>query len=135
MPIPFAFDFKNPDYASVFAWRLERLNRIRKDPSVLPALKAYYREHPAQFIIDWGITYDPRNPERGLPATIPFLLFPKQEEWCDWFLERWKRQEDGITEKTRDMGMSWLTISLAVTICLFRREIAVGCGSRKEEYV
>lgn len=135
MPIPFAFDFKKPDYRTVFEWRLERLQRIRKDTSVLPALKAYYREHPAQFIIDWGITYDPRNPERGLPATIPFLLFPRQEEWCEWFLDRWQHQEDGITEKTRDMGMSWLTISLAVTVCLFRTEIAVGYGSRKEEYV
>lgn len=135
MPIPFAFDFKKPDYVQVFQWRLERLQRIRESPTCLPALKAYYAEHPAQFIIDWGMTYDPRNPEKGLPASIPFLLFPKQEEWCEWFLERWKLQEDGITEKTRDMGMSWLTMGLASTLCLFRPELAVGCGSRKEEYV
>lgn len=135
MPVPFAFDFRAPDYARVYRWRLDRLQRIRADPSVLPALRTFYRDRPAQFIIDWGVTFDPRNPERGLPSTIPFLLFPKQEEWCEWFLERWKAQEDGITEKTRDMGMSWLTVSLACTICLFRREISVGCGSRKEEYV
>lgn len=135
MPLPFAFDFKNPDYTAVFEWRLERLNRIRKEPGVLPGLKAFYRDNPAQFIIDWGVTFDPRNPERGLPSTVPFLLFPKQEEWIGWFLERWKNQEDGITEKTRDMGMSWLTMGLACTVCLFRPEISVGCGSRKEEYV
>lgn len=135
MPLPFAFDFKNPDYTAVFEWRIERLNRIRKDPSVLPALKAFYRDNPAQFIIDWGVTFDPRNPERGLPSTVPFLLFPKQEEWIEWFLERWRNQEDGITEKTRDMGMSWLTMAMACTVCLFRPEITVGCGSRKEEYV
>ncbi|NII73250.1 hypothetical protein FHW84_001819 [Dyella sp. SG562] len=135
MPIPFPFDFKNPDYTSVFQWRIERLQRIRKEPSVLPALKAYYRDHPAQFIIDWGVTFDPRNPERGLPSTIPFLLFPKQEEWVEWFMERWRNQEDGITEKTRDMGMSWLTMAMSCSVCLFRPEITVGCGSRKEEYV
>lgn len=135
MPIPFPFDFRNPDYVPVFQWRAERLARIRATPEVLPALKAYYRENPAQFIIDWGMTFDPRNPERGLPTSIPFLLFPKQEEWIDWFMERWHNREPGITEKTRDMGMSWVTVALAATVCLFHRGIAVGFGSRKEEYV
>jgi hypothetical protein len=135
MPIPFPFDFKNPDYVQVFEWRMERLRRIREQPDKLPALKAFYRYNPAQFIIDWGVTFDPRNPERGLPSTIPFLLFPKQEEWVYWFMERWENQENGITEKTRDMGMSWLTMGLSCAVCLFRPQITVGCGSRKEEYV
>ena len=135
MPIPFPFDFRNPDYVQVFEWRAERLRRIRENPSCIPAMKAYYRDHPAQFIIDWGMTYDPRNPERGLPASIPFLLFPRQEEWVEWFMERWASQEPGITEKTRDMGMSWLTIGLGCTVCLHRQGMAVGFGSRKEEYV
>jgi phage terminase large subunit len=135
MPIPFPFDFKCPDYVQVFEWRLERLRRIRRDPSVLPALKAFYRENPAQFIIDWGVTFEPRNVERGLPAQIPFLLFPKQEEWVVWFVERWKQREPGLTEKTRDMGMSWLTVGLASTICLHNRGVVAGFGSRKEEYV
>lgn len=135
MPLPFPFDFKNPDYVEVFQWRAERLARIREDPSCIPALKAYYKEHPAQFILDWGMTYDPRNVERGLPASIPFLLFPRQEEWIEWFMERWRRQEPGITEKTRDMGMSWLTIGLGCTVCLHHSGMAVGFGSRKEEYV
>lgn len=135
MPIPFQFDFKSPDYVQVFEWRTERLARIRRDPTVLPALRAFYRDNPAQFIIDWGMTADPRNVERGLPASIPFLLFPKQEEWIQWFMDRWKSQEPGITEKTRDMGMSWLTIGLASTVCMFNEGFVVGFGSRKEEYV
>ncbi len=135
MPIPFPFDFKNPDYRMVFEWRIERLKRIRRDASALPALRQFYKDNPAQFMIDWGVTYDPRNPGRGLPSTIPFLLFPKQEDWISWFLERWRQREDGLTEKTRDMGMSWLTMGLSCTVCLFNREISVGCGSRKEEYV
>ena len=135
MPIPFQFDFKNPDYVQVFEWRTERLARIRRDPTMLPSLRAFYRDNPAQFIIDWGMTADPRNVERGLPASIPFLLFPKQEEWIEWFMDRWRNQEPGITEKTRDMGMSWLTIGLASTVCMFNSGFVVGFGSRKEEYV
>ena len=135
MPIPFDFDFRNPDYVSVFNWRIDKLQKIRANPELLPALKTYYRDHPAQFIIDFGMTFDPRNVERGLPSAIPFLLFPKQEEWCEWFMDKWKNQKPGITEKTRDMGMSWLTVAFACTICLFNPGIVVGFGSRKEEYV
>jgi hypothetical protein len=43
---------------------------------MLPALRQFYRTNPAQFIIDWGMTTDPRNLDYGLPVTIPFLLFP-----------------------------------------------------------
>lgn len=135
MPLPFAFDFRNPDYNQVFEWRIERLQRLRANPDMVTGLMAYYRDHPAQMIIDWGCTFDPRNVERKLPANIPFLLFPKQEEWVEWFMERWRNQEPGITEKTRDMGMSWLTIALASTVCLTHHGMAVGFGSRKEEYV
>lgn len=135
MPLPFAFDYRNPDYKAVFEWRIDRLVKIRKEPECLPALMAYYKEHPAQFIIDWGMTYDPRNSSRGLPNTLPFLLFPRQEELAEWLMERWKNEEPGLIEKSRDMGISWLVMALACTLCMFNREFSVGCGSRKEEYV
>ena len=93
MPLPFPFDFKNPDYKAVFNYRLDNLARLRKKPKSLAGLKSYYKENPAQFIIDWGVTFDPRNVEVGLPTLMPFLLFPKQEEWVSWFLERWKNKE------------------------------------------
>lgn len=135
MPIPFPFDFKNPDYISVFNWRFEKLNAIRKKPNTLNSVKQFYKDNPAQFIIDWGVTFDPRNVERGLPALTPFLLFPRQEEWVLWFIERWKNQEPGLTDKSREMGLSWLTVALASTICLFNEGVVAGFGSRKEEYV
>lgn len=135
MPLPFPFDFKNPDYIQVFQWRLERLNAIRANSGVLPGLKKYYQDNVAQFIIDWGTTYDPRNVDRGLPALVPFILFPRQEEFVHWFMERWKMREPGLADKSRDMGMSWLTVSIACTICLFMEGVAVGFGSRKQEYV
>jgi hypothetical protein len=135
MPLPFEFDFKNPDYIKVFQWRIDRLVKIRGNPEALPALKKFYRDNPAQFIIDWGVTSDPRNVERGLPTLAPFLLFPRQEEWVHWFVDRWKSQEPGITDKSREMGLSWLTVALSATICLFNDGVVVGFGSRKEEYV
>ena len=128
-------DFKNPDYAPVFQQRLARLRHIRQHPEVLPQLKAYYRENPAQFINDWGVTYDPRNIDKGLPAVVPFLLFPKQREWIEWVQGMREKGEPGLTEKSRDMGISWLAIALSCTLCLFNDGMAIGFGSRKEEYV
>lgn len=135
MPIPFPFDFRKPDYTAVFEWRMERLERIRKAPEMLPALREFYRTNPAQFIIDWGMTTDPRNLDFGLPVSIPFLLFPKQEEWINWIMERRKGLENGLTEKSREMGLSWTSIGLACSLCLFNKEMVIGFGSRKEEYV
>lgn len=135
MPLPFEFDFKNPDYEKVFDWRIANLNNIRRNPRALPALKKFYRENPAQFIIDWGCTADPRHAEIGLPVTIPFLLFPKQEEWINWTFENWKNRKPMATYKSRELGLSWLAIGFSVTLCLFYDDINIGFGSRKEMYV
>lgn len=135
MTLPFAFDFRNPDYAQVFAWRAERLDRLRAKPELLPALLAHYRDNPAQMIIDWGCTFDPRNAERGLPPIIPFILFPKQVEWVDWCMTHWQGQEGGQVVKSRDMGLSWLTMALACVLAITRDDLVIGFGSRKEEYV
>jgi hypothetical protein len=33
------------------------------------------------------------------------------------------------------MGLSWTAIGLACSLCLFNKEMVIGFGSRKEEYV
>lgn len=129
------FNFTSPDYTAVFAERAKRLEYIRANPACLPGLRTFYRDNIAQFITDWGCTFDPRNPERNLPSVIPFILFPKQIEWVEWFLERWEAGESGLTEKSRDAGVSWLCIAVACSICMFNEGIVGGFGSRKEEYV
>jgi phage terminase large subunit len=131
----FAFDWQHPDYDAVAKRRSEWLKHLRANPHLWAPLKEHYRDNPVDFITDWGMTYEPRNPEVRLPATIPFVLFPKQEEFVDWLLERWKGREDGLTEKSRDMGVSWLCISFAVWMWLFHAETVAGFGSRKEELV
>jgi phage terminase large subunit len=130
-----SFNFKNPDYTAVILARIERLQRLRENPAMIPALKLYYRENPWQFVSDWGVTFDPRNPERGLPTVTPFVLFPKQVDWMKWVFESWKKQRPGITEKSRDAGISWCAVSLSCALCLFNEGLHIGFGSRKEEYV
>lgn len=127
--------WKAPDYAAIINTRLANLDRIKEHPEEIPQLMEWYRLHPADFINDWGWTFDPRNADIGLPTLIPFVLFPKQREWIDWVLEKWSTRSPGICEKSRDMGVSWLAMALSCTLCLTRRGIAIGVGSRKGEYV
>lgn len=130
-----AFDFRNPDYPVVFKARAERLARIRANPALLEALKLHYKHNPDDFINDWGCTFEVRNPERGLPSLIPFILFPKQREWIKEVMASWRGQRPLVTEKSRDCGLSWLSVALGVTLCLFWEGLNIGYGSRKEEYV
>lgn len=130
-----AFDFRNPDYEPVWQARIERLKRLRADSNLVPGVKAYYADHPAAFINDFLCTFDPRNAERGLKSIVPFLLFPKQEAFIDWVLARWLAREDGLAEKSRDMGVSWLCVGFAVWMWLFKPGTVVGFGSRKESMV
>ena len=129
------FDFKDPDYISIFKYRAEKLQEIRANPYTLAALKLYYKHNIADFIEDWGLTFDPRNVERGLPAHIPFVLMPKQREWVNWVIDNWRNQQSSQSEKSRDCGMSWLSMAVGSSLCLFYDGLAVGAGSRKEEYV
>jgi len=115
--------------------RANRLIKIRKDPKTLPALRTYYQLNPIDFINDWGMTFDPRNKDVGLPSVIPFTLFPRQREWLQFTLDCWQGRESFLTEKTREMGLSWLAVALSTTLCLFNEGIVIGFGSRKEELV
>lgn len=129
------FDFRAPDYVSVFKWRAEFLQRIRADPRAIAAVKAHYRNAPWDFINDWGVTYDPRNIAEGKPAVMPFILFKRQIECVEWVMERLRNGEPGLIEKSRDVGLSWLTVAIGCSLCVLGESVTIGFGSRKEEYV
>ncbi|MCW5141068.1 TerL protein [Burkholderia cenocepacia] len=129
------FDWLNPDYDAVLARRTVFVERMRAHPETVEPLKAFFAENPVAFINMFGMTFDPRNVEIKLPSIVPFVMFPKQEEFVDWIVERWRARDDGLAEKSRDMGASWLCVAVAVWMWLFHAGTVVGFGSRKEEYV
>lgn len=141
-----AFDYKNPDYTAVYNARMARLAWIRADEKGerLAGILAYYRaeDDPSQlgdriadFINDWGITFDPRNADIDLPTMIPFVIFDKQREWVRFIVRKWKAREPGLTEKSRDMGISWLAVAVGCTLCSLFDGLNIGYGSRLVEYV
>ena len=130
-----ALDWMRPDYDPIYRARLYRLVHLQRTPGLMPGVIEHYKTNPAQFIIDWGTTTDPRNAEIGQPVEIPFVLFPRQVEFIEWLHARWLAREDGLCAKSRDVGASWLIVAYAVWMWLLHPESVIGIGSRKEELV
>jgi phage terminase large subunit len=132
-------DYIKPLYAPIYEERRARLYKLREnikaDPAFLGAIKAYYADHVADFIDHWGFTMDPRNAGTATPVVMPFILYPKQREWISYIDRKWRSKEDGLTEKSRDIGISWLAMAWAASSCLLRRNFVVGFGSAKEDKV
>lgn len=88
------------------------------------------RDDPLYWINHYAYTCDPRD-----LSTWPFDLFPKQAEFIRWLEKREKEQKDGVVEKSRDVGATWLCCAYALHGWLFRLNFHVGFGSRKLELV
>lgn len=129
------FDFLAPDYVAIFKARVDRLKWLHAKSGRVEAMRLYYRDHVSDFISDWGVTLDTRARAKGMPAYIPFILQPKQREAIDWILERWREGEDGLIEKSRDIGCSWVAMTLSASLCILNRDIHIGFGSATEDKV
>ncbi len=123
-------DWKRPDYTEVYRERAERLKQLRAggQPAWDRAI-TYYRSNPIDWIEDWCFTSDPRLLGLGKNPSVPFTLFPRQQQVIAWLHDRFENQESGIVEKSRDMGMSWLTVVFGVWAWLFHSGSCIGYGS------
>ena len=85
------------------------------------------------FVNAFGFTFDPR--EDAILHDVPFILYDFQEEYARWMDARLEALEDGIIEKSRDMGVTWVTLAWLVWKWLFRSGFQALIGSRKEDLV
>lgn len=77
----------------------------------------------------WG--YDPRQS----PAIIPILLFPKQQEYLNWRIDIRANKSNGVIEKSRDAGITYMNIFYHVHCWLFESGYKGTFGSRIESLV
>lgn len=140
-PHPLGADEWPPNYPAVYRWRSKVLKQLISDSNVLKAAKIYYSTHPAEFIMDWMDTYDPRkSPTNANPALrgekwMPFVFFKRQKDVIDFFESCSHDQTSGLVEKCRDFGLTWLACGYSVWRWLFIKNDAIGWGSRKETLV
>ena len=80
-------------------------------------------------------TYDPRLVGKPGGAYVPFKLWPKQREVVLWLLTRLEATEEGLIEKSRDTGATYLTAGVALHQWLFNPGFKATFGSRKVDYV
>lgn len=124
-----------PDYTAELLRRQNRFLKTNKNGTLILGAKHYYKDKPSEFIEHWCITYDPRNASQQLPTTMPFLMFPRQREFVSFLEACLYDQENGLVEKSRDMGATWVCCAFSVWVWLFMDGSAVGWGSRKEQLV
>lgn len=129
------FDFKNLDYRQVYKERALRLISLRNKPWKFQKIQNFYKKNIANFINDWGCTFDPRNLDKGVKVDVPFILFDKQIEFVNIVVECFKNKEPLLVEKSRDMGVTWLCAAIFCSIALLNDRAVFGFGSRKQTYV
>jgi hypothetical protein len=115
--------------------RLQLLERVSADRELQAITMAHCANNVGDWVVDWCWTYDPRGLERGLPAFLPFDPWPKQLEFLEWLSERLRASQNGVVEKSRDAGASYLCIMFALHRWLFQPGSKFSLGSRKEALV
>lgn len=93
------------------------------------------KEDAGYFFDRWLFTYDPRLKNTPAGPFIPFRLWPKQREFIYWLKERSKANEEGLCEKSRDVGVTYLCGGVALHDWLFEPGSKSTFGSRIEDLV
>lgn len=66
---------------------------------------------------------------------MPMVMFPRQEDLVYFLMAMVDGEEDGLIEKCRDMGATWVCAAFSVWLWLFRPGASIGWGSRKQDLV
>lgn len=120
-----------PDYVAHLAWRQKQIVTIRSDKKLLLGAIEFYKTRPIEFIEHWADTFDPRNSGTEKLTKVPFIPFQRQREMIEFLKACLERQTNGLVEKSRDLGASWVCVSFAVWMFLFLPGASIGFGSRK----
>lgn len=116
------------DYKPEFLRRLKANYYLSENETDRGKVMRYYASHCVEWIEDWCITFDPRV-EPPLPKMMPFKLFPRQREFVQFILSCLHEKEDGLCEKSRDMGITWICCAISVWLWIFHKGSVIGFGS------
>lgn len=127
-------DYQNTkEYKEKLIKRLQINESCNKNESSRVYAYALCKKDPIFFIENFGWTFDPR-PEHE-PHNLPFFLFEYQKQYITWLVNHVREGKDGLVEKSRDMGVSWLTDYVIYWLWLFDEGFNGLIGSRKEDLV
>ena len=135
------------DYKNYQAWSDEEILKERakillhagNDKSWQELLKQMCKIDPVFFFTFFAYTKDPKR----TPANLPFIPFGErygekfdfQKDLLIWLQDKLNKQESGLVEKCRQLGISWVIVTWGFYNWLFRDDFIFIIGSRKEELV
>lgn len=111
--------------------RLDHLERVEGSEALQAEEKERCRTDVSYWFDTYAWTYDPRIPQ----PFVPLVMWDQQRAFIHWFEDREKGREDGIVEKSRDAGATWLTAMYLLHHWLFVPGFKGAVGSRKEDLV
>ncbi|NIP95841.1 MAG: hypothetical protein GWO24_21375 [Akkermansiaceae bacterium] len=115
----------------ILTYRYELHAKLANDPDGQALARARWADDCAAWVRECLWTFDPRES----PAFLPFAPFPRQQEYLDWITERFDNAEQGIAEKTRDMGLTYCACAWALHRWLYFDGFKATFVSRKLELV
>lgn len=107
------------------------LRQCKQDERLRRAVRAKCKEDILFLFNAILWTPDPRTDLKNLP----FITYPFQDEYLKWLDERYKGDEDSLTEKSRDMGVSMLFLGFVYWKWLFDEGFNGLLGSYIEDMV
>jgi len=115
--------------------RIELWSECQRNPEARSYALSVASDRPIWFIDNWIWTHDPRNAGTELPTKVPFVLRPKQRELVEWLQGLLEDTANGLIEKSRDEGGSFVCLAFGLHHWLFRDGFSMSVGSRKLELV
>lgn len=119
------------DIAAEMRRRLAHLKRVETSPTLQIEEKTKCANDIEYWFDNYAWTYDPRIKQ----PFVPLQMWEQQRLFIRWFKAREDGAEDGIVEKSRDAGATWLTAMYLLHHWLFMPGFKGAVGSRKESLV
>jgi phage terminase large subunit len=104
--------------------------KIERQRAAWPGELERCREDPIHWFDTYVKAYDPRLVGTEAGPFSRLTLWPKQREMVRWIFDRMARREQGLVEKSRDVGATYITAGAALHQWLFTPGFAAAFGSR-----
>lgn len=86
------------------------------------------------WLTNYGVMYNPKAASPSL-REVPFIPWPGQVEYIEWLDRRTEAGLTCVTEKAREIGITWLVLHRLLHLWKFEREFSGIIGSRTEDLV
>ncbi|MEK7112477.1 MAG: hypothetical protein AAB875_04055, partial [Patescibacteria group bacterium] len=122
---------ESPEYREKLLTRLKITDACNRSNEAKVYAAAACRADPVFFINNFCWTPN----DKYAQYHFPFILYSFQEEMVEWVNKHIDEGRDGLIEKSREMGVTWLFMSLFLWRWLFSDNFNALVGSYKQDKV